>query len=208
MPTGDPPSRDPEAITEEHSFDELAKALAGSGVSRRKALQVMGGFLLGTAVASIPGMAWAKPKPGKCNHNNQCPTGQGCCSGTCIDLQSDVNNCGSCGNVCNSLQTCNSGQCGEPPSCICTTPTTCASGTGTCCGTAPGGSPQCYCFTEVNTSQVLCACAQFCDPSRPTCSSSAECPSGSFCGINPCCGGQQICMVQCGNLGNNCPPPG
>jgi hypothetical protein len=42
----------------ELSFDELARELAG-GVSRRKALKLLGGALVGAVLASVPGVAWA-----------------------------------------------------------------------------------------------------------------------------------------------------
>jgi hypothetical protein len=41
------------------SFDELAKGLATGAISRRKALRWMGGTLVGAALASLPGVAWA-----------------------------------------------------------------------------------------------------------------------------------------------------
>ena len=43
--------------TGEHSIDELARGLASGSVSRRKALRLMGGVLVGTALASVPGIA-------------------------------------------------------------------------------------------------------------------------------------------------------
>jgi hypothetical protein len=45
--------------TRESSLDELAKGLASGTVSRGKALRWMGGALVGAAVASVPGGAWA-----------------------------------------------------------------------------------------------------------------------------------------------------
>jgi hypothetical protein len=45
--------------TGEHSFDELARELASGTISRRNALRLMGAALVGGALASIPGMAWA-----------------------------------------------------------------------------------------------------------------------------------------------------
>ncbi len=41
------------------SLDELAKGLASGTISRRKALGLMSSALLGSALASIPGVAWA-----------------------------------------------------------------------------------------------------------------------------------------------------
>jgi hypothetical protein len=68
----------------DHSFDELARGLASGSISRAKALKLMGATLVGGALASIPGIAWAKPKPNgvKCNHNHQCESGQ-CVEGLC-----------------------------------------------------------------------------------------------------------------------------
>jgi hypothetical protein len=45
--------------TREHSLDELAKELATGTLSRGKAIRWMGGALLGAALASVPGLAWA-----------------------------------------------------------------------------------------------------------------------------------------------------
>ena len=42
----------------ERSFDALARGLANGSISRRKALRMLGGALLGGAVASIPGVGW------------------------------------------------------------------------------------------------------------------------------------------------------
>jgi hypothetical protein len=59
------------------SFDELAVGLSSGTLSRSKALKLMGAALVGGALASIPGVAWAKPKPAgaKCKHNHQCASG-------------------------------------------------------------------------------------------------------------------------------------
>jgi hypothetical protein len=43
----------------ELSFDGVARGLADETISRRKALRMLGGALLGSALASIPGVAWA-----------------------------------------------------------------------------------------------------------------------------------------------------
>ncbi len=41
----------------------------------------------------------------------QCPTGQAFCNGACVDVQSDVKNCGTCGNECMPGIPCQSGMC-------------------------------------------------------------------------------------------------
>ena len=43
----------------ELSLDELAKGLASGTFSRGKAIRLVGGALLGAALASVPGVAWA-----------------------------------------------------------------------------------------------------------------------------------------------------
>jgi hypothetical protein len=93
----------------EHSLDELARGLASGNLSRAKALKLMGATLVGGALASIPGIAWAKPKPAgrKCNHNHQCESGQcveGLCGGggaaPCIDVPTEQPCCRPCCCTC------------------------------------------------------------------------------------------------------------
>jgi hypothetical protein len=48
-----------ERSTAELSFDELAKDVASGTLSRGKALRLLGAALVGGALASIPGVAWA-----------------------------------------------------------------------------------------------------------------------------------------------------
>jgi len=57
------------------SFDELAVGLSSGKLSRGKALRLMGAALVGGALASIPGIAEAAPKP-KCP---DCPAEQCSC---------------------------------------------------------------------------------------------------------------------------------
>ncbi len=62
MSSEDPPRRydDHEDITEEYSFDELAKGLADGTLSRRRALKLVAGALLGgSLLALFPGAAGA-----------------------------------------------------------------------------------------------------------------------------------------------------
>jgi hypothetical protein len=44
----------------DHSLDDLARRLAGGTISRRKAVRLLGASLLGGALASVPGFAWAQ----------------------------------------------------------------------------------------------------------------------------------------------------
>jgi Stigma-specific protein, Stig1 len=85
----------------DRSFDELARGLASGSISRGKALKLMGAALVGSALASVPGMAWARG----------CPQGQTRCGGRCVNLKTNENHCGSCANHCRSTQTCCKGRC-------------------------------------------------------------------------------------------------
>lgn len=40
-----------------------------------------------------------------------CQSGQKCCGGTCTDINSDLQNCGTCGNACTQGESCVSGSC-------------------------------------------------------------------------------------------------
>ena len=64
----------------DHPLDSLARGLADGSVSRRKALRLMGAALVGTTLASIPGVALAAPPPGrgKCKPPKERIRGGGC----------------------------------------------------------------------------------------------------------------------------------
>ena len=67
--------------TTERSLDELAKGLASGTLSRGKAIRWMGGALLGAALASVPGVAWAND----CRRlGRECRRDSQCCSRNCI----------------------------------------------------------------------------------------------------------------------------
>ncbi len=95
---GRSPSPNPTRV--DHSLDELARGLVSGTVSRGKALRWMGSALVGAALASVPGVAWAA-----------CPEGQTRCGERCVSLQTDERHCGSCRNRCASNQTCCKGRC-------------------------------------------------------------------------------------------------
>jgi Stigma-specific protein, Stig1 len=89
--------------TTNRSFDELARALASGTLSRGKALRLMGGLLVGGALGSLPGVAWAD--------DDRCPQGQTRCGERCVTLRFNERHCGSCRNRCTSTQTCCNGRC-------------------------------------------------------------------------------------------------
>jgi len=87
----------------DRSLDELARDLATSNVSRGRVLKIMGGALLGSVLAAVPGVAWAD--------DDRCSEGQTRCGERCVNLQTNERHCGSCRNRCASNQTCCKGRC-------------------------------------------------------------------------------------------------
>ncbi|MGH8327355.1 MAG: hypothetical protein ACRET2_11375 [Steroidobacteraceae bacterium] len=130
-----------------------------------------------------------------------CPSGQTKCNGQCVDLESDTNNCGSCGNVCVSPSNCQNGQC----QLVCEA---CGSG-----HQSPGmqvcvvgGAAQCVdtwtdpdncggcgnvCPDSVNGFRSLCNCGQ-CDGCAGGVTSLRCCPSNT-------------CAHACPSPGESCP---
>jgi hypothetical protein len=123
------------------------------------------------------------------------PSTPNCCGSTCTDLQTDVNNCGSCGNICPGGDTCVAGQCVSQETC-----------TGQVCGEFVAGcdnNVNCFCF-ETAEGGSACTANFFC--SNPTCNTSADCPAGTVCTVNTCCDtptcGGAACTPDTGPLFN------
>lgn len=107
----------------EHTLDDLARGVATGTISRRHVLRFAGAALT-TAVLTplVPDRAEAltRRQRRRCRRRGgtvcQTPSGQ-----RCIFTQSDPNNCGECGNVCDTggdlcmTATCVSGQCAATP---------------------------------------------------------------------------------------------
>jgi hypothetical protein len=126
-----------------------------------------------------------------------CPTGTADCGGVCIDLQTDVNNCGACGNVCPEAQPgfdvgCAAGNCffmREPA---------CAEGLTSCNGvcvnrqTDPANCGLCG---------SVCAAGEICFGGQ--CARDNRCAAGlTFC--NGVCVDLLIDPANCGACGSAC----
>jgi Stigma-specific protein, Stig1 len=150
------------------------------------------------------------PSGGQCVGGScQCPSGETDCSGACVNLNTDENNCGTCGATCSEGASCVDGscecptgesdcnnrcvdlntdesncgtcgnQCPEGASCV---DGSCEGGQGCPPGEPCGSSSQCACImTEEGTSYCTSATGLIiCDAMHP-CTSSAECPEGWAC---------------------------
>ena len=185
----------------ESSLDELAKGLATGTLSRRKALRMMGAAMVGGALASIPGVAWAA-KPGGCasgvtckgkccavgatcakgaRGGCACPAGQAACSGACVSLTTNQN-CGSCANACSGGKTCQGGVCACPQGqteCggVCRDLATDVANCGLC-GSACGTGQSCV------GGQCACPSGQELCPGNNTCVQ--NCPSGQTLNVTTC----------------------
>jgi Stigma-specific protein, Stig1 len=173
----------------ETSFDELAKGLASRSISRRKAVRWMGGALLGSVLAIVPGVeAFAAPKPPK----GRCQAGFVNCRGTCVKIESNPSHCGGCFTQCSPNEVCTSGQCCVPER-ICGGSQCCGADESCCdCG---DGSPVCC------PSGTYCA---GCGPTGSICCQSGEavcggqcfsttCPEGKFFNTSTCQCEERIC---------------
>src|SRR5215207_2977236 len=76
----------------DHQFDVLTRVFARC-TSRRKALALLAAM---TVAGSRPGRVAAQ------GDASACEAGLTDCGGICVDLQSDMNNCGACGEICES----------------------------------------------------------------------------------------------------------
>ena len=150
----------------ERSLDELAKGLASGNLSRRKALKLVGATLVGGALASIPGIASAKPnKPegAKCNHNHQCASEQ------CVEGR-----CGSVGPICDPPcpegEECTEGRPPFPPFCRPIPPTCTPSCPENCgCFVTADGTTRCIsCPLGICALNGVTSCED-CDPVAEVC---------------------------------------
>src|SRR5215211_335761 len=203
-------------------FDDVAKGLASGTVSRGQALRWMGGALVGAALASVPGVAWAandgnsacahfctqtfSPGPQRAECISAAARGEGHCF-ECGPKATDQTRV-LCGQVC----------CASDESCSdngqCVTSNICNS---QCelvlCGTSPSGTPfagsDCFCRPLVEggcfcgTGQIS-SCSMFCNTNN-------DCPSGTVCTTWPTGvpGFSGLCVSTCasGDPGSACDCP-
>jgi Stigma-specific protein, Stig1/Putative metal-binding motif len=116
-----------------------------------------------------------------------CRSGESCCGGTCAKTQNDTNNCGMCGMKCPAGNTCAGGNCKAPPMGGSPAAGSPAAGTGGSGGTgATGGAGS----AGMAGSPVMPTC-------QPACTGGAIC-CGTTC-VNPATD-----VNNCGACGNVC----
>jgi hypothetical protein len=209
--------------TGEYSLDELAKGLATGTLSRGKALRWMGGALLGAALASLPGVAWANDdcrRLGReCSRDSQCcsrrcvrrgddkvcgcPTGRTLCKkprgdGRCVNLKTNERHCGECFNRCAEGEQCVDGMCAA--ACIPDGQGPCGATNDACCSGNCDESG--FCLPPTGPTRVDCFCSDGTQVSRCTslsCSSADADAIRSFV-CNPLCAsiGASTDRVGCG----------
>lgn len=118
-----------------------------------------------------------------------CKAGEQHCQSGCANLQTDPNNCGTCGNVCSGANSqCQNGVC-----------STSACDGAVCGGFANcGASSSCYCFTTADRTG-FCAQGDMSCSGLADCATNADCGPGSICAVGSCCG-RNVCLpINCAN---------
>jgi hypothetical protein len=171
----------------ENAFDELARGLAYSTLSRRRALRILSGALFGGMLTSVPGVAWAARG------------GNSTCAKFCRENFPPGRERGECISA---------GARGEGP-CFDNGGGNCdLGGIGTSCQTGflfgCQNSGNCFCM-KTTEGTTFCAESSFiCDPGEATvCSSSQDCPPGWACAAT-CCNPElettPVCNPPCGTV--------
>lgn len=149
-----------------------------------------------------------------------CPAGQAKCGKSCIDISSDVANCGSCGHVCpgptpgtcQGAAICTNGVCGFAPLAA---GTVCRPAAGPCdlAEACNGTSLNCPANAFAPSSTICRPAAGDCDAVEFCTGSSAACPADGFqpasvaCRPATCEGGVATRAATCSGAGSACPEP-
>ncbi|KAF0553184.1 hypothetical protein F8M41_020568 [Gigaspora margarita] len=108
---------------------------------------------------------------------NLCPYNQDRCDNKCVNTKSDINNCGCCGNVCNTQYICKKGEC------TCDTPSI--------CGKRSHCTGNCYCSSTTEGKRACTTAPKL----ITNCTCSENCTDGNVCVTNTCVG--SICLPLC-----------
>ncbi|MCB9611908.1 MAG: hypothetical protein H6722_05565 [Sandaracinus sp.] len=111
-----------------------------------------------------------------CGAGAACADGQACCGGSCIDVQANTANCGTCGNVCGAGLVCLEGGCTDDVPCApaCRAGETCAGGFCRCGSGPPCTGTRLCCggsCVDISSDVVHCgACGRACGGTDACCS--------------------------------------
>jgi hypothetical protein len=199
------------------AFDNLARAMADE-VPRREALRRLGAGLIATFLASLG----ARPA------SAACPPGTSPCGRRCVNLQTDRNNCGSCGHECRDDQSCVTGSCSGGAACPtgltrckgrcvnlqtdrnncgacdheCRDGQSCVGGN--CSGGSSGGGSICGAYCSGRPARQRESCKAACEEcGRDT---SRLCPSKTSSSVACCRQGAPCCDGTCCGVGQQCCP--
>ena len=152
--------------TTERSFDELTRGLATGSISRGKALRLMGVALVGSTLASFPGVAWAAKG------------GRSSCAKFCQSLFG--------ANTPEEAECVSAARTGQGPCFTCTTETGCGPNfTKPPCSAGPYSCDRCTCCTSIAGS---CGSNGECGSGRCVSGTCAEaCPTGTVTLSNGTC---------------------
>src|SRR5262245_43760411 len=172
----------------------------------------------GSACLSVPDGSGSGP-----NGNYGCgPDALGglqCCSGSCVDTLSNIDNCGACGNACTGGKLCREIAIGVV-GCACRDSETECNGTCANLQTDPNNCGQCgHVCASGSCDNGVCECLTHCDGSGNCGGGQADCGPCETCTNGAClpttCGGGQACCgagcvdtqsdpSNCGACGNAC----
>jgi hypothetical protein len=182
---GRSPSDSPTKV--DHSFDDLARAVAEGSLSRRRALKLFAGTAL---AALIPSRALADDDD-DCvrichvpfdREKEECDFANA--QTRCVSrrerrrhLENHPCDCrGRCANCLTPPVVCSSTDvCGSPPACE--------------------GDPDCFCLGTVEGTG-FCHRDSFCDELQ-TCTTTLDCPPGYACSASTCCSVEGVCIPPC-----------
>lgn len=120
-----------------------------------------------------------------------CAAGETVCADKCVDVATDSANCGACGRVCPTGETCAGGACATTTPTGCSTNTDCPSGEVCVANTCVlCGGTNANCTTGADCCSGICGASNLCAGAAVDaavgCTTNAECPSGEECVDNAC----------------------
>jgi hypothetical protein len=178
-------------------FDTLTRTLsagAAKSPTRRAVLAT-----LAAALVAVGG--WHAPAAAK---KKKCKGGTLKCNKVCIDPQTDVANCGTCGNVCGPGQSCLGGTCvGGGGDCD-ADPTPCGTAaTGETCGFESTVEGNTFCANAGDNvcTGVECTSTQHCEELgfHFFCQDAKTNAQGQFCGCGFGTATGRVCVAECDN---------